>query len=438
MRQWLQTESEADAAESSHDERDSAKHNRDSPLERQKRKTEPTVLVLSGATASLLPSDFFRIAPRLAGSQQPTPSDGETARSSHLPVDGWVARSGGLYKVVQDRDPATLAPRGRYFLYFGSAPAALAYAQEVRDLHTLARRAVQPPQRGKASARRRHRRQLEEQGSGGSGSGSNGGGTGALSRDTYLISATATEEEAAALRNFTLLSPTARLDLAMQMPADQSSRRGSHARGGGGGDASSLALYDEEALDDVAAASATTKVLVAFQETSTSGDDDGMSTVRSDHDADMDSFGVTTIDGVRRLIAEDGQRRNLPWAVSEGLNGVVPVRWLVAEQRRLLQEAVAATSKNTRSYRGGGHAAPVPPPVPPTALWASRVPDLAGRTEQMNESARFSRFVVAFADAVEARRFVRSWHRRTVIVPGGRKRTGLAEVAAVVDATVLW
>ncbi|CAK7227738.1 hypothetical protein SCUCBS95973_006645 [Sporothrix curviconia] len=456
VRQWLEGEAEAEAEAEGEGPPTWGPISASSP---GKRRTNPTVLVLSGTTASLLPSDFFRIAPRVSSSAAAA-EQSDVAGSR--PVDGWAASNGGIYKIVQDRDPATLAPRGRYFLYFGSSAAALAYSQEVRDLHTLARRAVQPPQLTKNKARRRHKRRREDQefrgeiGIGSSASVDAGdsafaslagtissGGSGA-GNDAYLVSS-ATEEEMAALRSFTLLAPTAQLDLVMQMPAGTSGLSTPSS-------SSSLTLYDEEQLDDVAAINATTKVLVVLTDTSSSGSN---ITTWSDVDGN-DRTGVTTVEGLRSLIEEDGVRRNLPWAVSDGLNGVVPVQWLVAEQKRLLHEAVkasntrAAARKSKRPGAGqlsesqsepqsevqSSSSLPSPAP-PPVALWASRVPDLFAKTEQMNENARFSRFVVAFADAVEARRFVRNWHRRAVSVPG----TGTAadyEQTAIVDTTVLW
>ncbi|KIH90297.1 hypothetical protein SPBR_00459 [Sporothrix brasiliensis 5110] len=458
VRQWLENESEAAEGDEDGREADAAPGTNTSAQGKpKKRKTNPTVLVLSGTTPSLLPSDFFRIAPRAA----PASSEQNAVGSSRRLVDGWAAGNGGIYKIVQDRDPATLAPRGRYFLYFGSSAAALAYSQEVRELHVLARRAVQQPQRNAASAKRRHKRKQEDQvgfGGGSSmGGGTSGGGNayaslpGSISSggsgtgsDAYLATS-ATPEEVAALRSFSLLAPTAQLDLVMQMPAGSSV---------GPNATSAITLYDEEELDDVATTTATTKVLVVLEGTSSSGGGGAGRQHRDDDDGWQESVaagsssghGVTTVDGLRALIEADGVRRNLPWAVSDGLNGVVPVQWLVAEQKRLLHEAVKATNARAAAKRRRKKAeaeAEVQakqnpgPQHPPVALWASRVPDLVTKTHQMNENARFSRFVVAFADSVEARRFVRNWHRRAVSVPG----TGGAaayEQTAIVDTTVLW
>ncbi|KAL1892222.1 hypothetical protein Sste5346_007178 [Sporothrix stenoceras] len=368
-------------------------------------------------------------------------SSDQDGSSSRL-VDGWAAGNGGIYKIVQDRDPATLAPRGRYFLYFGSSAAALAYSQEVRELHMLARRAVQQPQKGAASAKRRHKRKKEDQEESGrfgddysSLAGNISSGGSATGSDAYLATS-ATAEEVAALRSFSLLAPTAQLDLVMQMPAGSSVSPSS---------TSGITLYDEEELDDVAAVTATTKVLVVLEDTSTSGGGTGVSKKKNADDGiegfNMGGRGVTTVEGLRTLIEEDGVRRNLQWAVSDGLNGVVPVQWLVAEQKRLLHEAIKASSaraaKNRKKKAEAESKENTGPSHPPVALWASRVPDLVAKTNQMNENARFSRFVVAFSDSVEARRFVRNWHRRAVTVPVTRAEATY-EQKAIVDTTVLW
>ncbi|CAK7568534.1 MAG: hypothetical protein SEPTF4163_006527 [Sporothrix epigloea] len=450
VRQWLESEGAAKEAHTGEDGIDGrAWSSQLAPGPRRKR-FNPTVLVLSGTTASLLPSDFFRIAPRVSSVSK------EDSVASQ-PVDGWAASNGGIYKIVQDRDPVTLSPRGRYFLYFGSSAAALAYAQEVRDLHTLARRAVQPPQLTKIKARRRHKQRKEDEkfrgevlGGAAAADGESAfvslagtissGGSGAGS-DAYLVSS-ASEEEMAALKSFSLLAPTAQLDLVMQMPAGtansgtSSSFSPSSSSSDPSSSSASLSLYDEEQLDDVAAVDATTKVLVVLEDTSSSG---GNILGWSDVDGN-DSTGVTTIEGLRRLIEEDGVRRNLPWAVSDGLNGVVPVQWLVAEQKRLLHAAVKTSRTRQqdadKSSESQPFSAPSPTP-PPVALWASRVPDLLAKTEQMNENARYSRYVVSFADAVEARRFVRNWHRRSVSLPGSRSSSNY-EQTVITNTTVLW
>lgn len=444
VRQWLESEGEAAGDGDAGEDAEAASG---TESKTKKRRAEPTVLVLSGTTPSLLPSDFFRIAPRVMASSSDQDGGSSSSSSSRL-VDGWAAGNGGIYKIVQDRDPATLAPRGRYFLYFGSSAAALAYSQEVRELHMLARRAVQQPQKGAASAKRRHKRKKEDQEEIGRGSSSgddysslagniSSGGSG-IGSDAYLATS-ATAQEVAALRSFSLLAPTAQLDLVMQMPAGSSV---------GPSSASGITLYDEEELDDVAAVTATTKVLVVLADTSTSGGGSGFSKKNNDSDNDdgLEGFnagggGVTTVEGLRTLIEEDGMRRNLPWAVSDGLNGVVPVQWLVAEQKRLLHEAVRASNaraaKNRKKKAEAESAQNTGPSHPPVALWASRVPDLVAKTNQMNENARFSRFVVAFSDAVEARRFVRNWHRRAVTVPVF-KAEATYEHTAIVDTTVLW
>ncbi|EPE02541.1 hypothetical protein F503_08766 [Ophiostoma piceae UAMH 11346] len=493
------------------------------------RYTQPTVLVLSGTTPSLMPSDFFRIAPRITDS-----SSSDDGSPNSRPVDGWSATNGGIYKIVQDRDPVTLAPRGRYYLYFGSPAAALSYAQEMRELHKLARRAVMPSEAGKSNSRRSIRRRNEDRnavGDAGAFSGSDANAdtnetdpfanvTGSITtsssglainnegsargvnssahgvtkqknrrvRNSYSNASLLTEgseEQIEALRNFSLVVPTVRLHLSVQMPADDN---GMYKPSKKSKQDVRVTLYDSEALDDVAATDTTTKVLVVLTSVSNSTGTGSYSNY-----VNADGRGVTTIEGLRSLLAEDGERRNLPWSVSYGLNGVVPVRWLVEEQNRLMRKARAAAlqsqeqeaeaeakeeqeaeaaktleQKLTEALEQQDGKSSVEkglssskdqskkPPILPTALWASRVPNLASKTGQMDENGRFSRFVVSFSHNAEARRFVRSWHRRTVNVrmeyamsrehmldamDAALERGDVdvnTRVPAIVEATVLW
>lgn len=72
--------------------------------------------MLSAASKHLAESDFYRIGP---------------TQTTHL--EGWM-RAGGISRVVADRDPATLAPTGRYFVQFDNDAAATAWRAELRRL----------------------------------------------------------------------------------------------------------------------------------------------------------------------------------------------------------------------------------------------------------------------------------------------------------------
>jgi hypothetical protein len=82
----------------------------------------PTVVVLNGASRSLLESDFYRLAPQ----------------GQHL--DDWAV---GIARIIQARDPTTYEPLGKYYIFFNTRAAAMAYSEEVWRLHRLSRRAAQ-------------------------------------------------------------------------------------------------------------------------------------------------------------------------------------------------------------------------------------------------------------------------------------------------------
>ncbi|OIW32406.1 hypothetical protein CONLIGDRAFT_268283 [Coniochaeta ligniaria NRRL 30616] len=81
----------------------------------------PTVLVLNAASRSLLESDFYRLA----------------RQGKHL--GDWAV---GIARIIQARDPATYEPLGKYYIFFHTRAAALAYREEVWRLHQLSRRAA--------------------------------------------------------------------------------------------------------------------------------------------------------------------------------------------------------------------------------------------------------------------------------------------------------
>lgn len=97
----------------------------------------------------------------------------------------------------------------------------------------------------------------------------------------------------------------------------------------------------------------------------------------------VDGYGLT-LAGLRRLVAEDGAERNMAWGLVGDSHGVVSVQWLVS-----------------------------------------------GRLEPEEDWRRRFRFVVSFAEAVEAHRFVRSWHRRSVQDP---KNSRFVQV----NASLIW
>ena len=90
---------------------------------KMEQKGEPAVLVLSAASPSLLPSDFYRLAPK----------------GQHM--EGWAS---GIARVVQARDNDTKEPLGQFLLFFDNHDAARAYSEELLKRHYASRRALLP------------------------------------------------------------------------------------------------------------------------------------------------------------------------------------------------------------------------------------------------------------------------------------------------------
>jgi hypothetical protein len=116
---------------------------------------------------------------------------------------------------------------------------------------------------------------------------------------------------------------------------------------------------------------------------------------------------------LQKAIDADGAARNLPW--------------------RLL--AVEDNSSDTDSDSNSSRQQHLPRPIQTVRAGSGRIE--WGEVAEMEAGGRelprygYSRFVVAFAEAAEARRFARTWHRREVV----DERT---ERVVVVDATALW
>jgi len=115
--------------------------------------------------------------------------------------------------------------------------------------------------------------------------------------------------------------------------------------------------------------------------------------------------GTLTSYGIRKFIEKDGFHRNLKWNLCKGENAITPL---------------------LGGDSSGG--------------------DLGVEMNStMNKRNRFSAWVVAFMDAVEARRFIRTWHRRewpdydTKGRRSGLKELGVVdEQSATVHAELLW
>ncbi|KAK3352989.1 hypothetical protein B0T25DRAFT_543306 [Lasiosphaeria hispida] len=107
---------------------------------------------------------------------------------------------------------------------------------------------------------------------------------------------------------------------------------------------------------------------------------------------------LTTCDAVRTAIVADGYERNLLWCLREGRSGAVrPVGEPVAIKRSVFNEDEEAV----------------------------------GVSASDSEETGLKRFIVYFADAIEAKRFAREWHKRELL-------DARTERPMTVDATWLW
>ncbi|KAK0715844.1 hypothetical protein B0H67DRAFT_581784 [Lasiosphaeris hirsuta] len=280
--------------------------------------TTSTVLVFSSACATLLESDFFRLA----------------RQGQH--VDGWAA---GIDKVVQVLSPTTREPQGQYFVFFDTRAAAEDYAREITARHQLTR-SQHPPSR------------LFDPPSGPAG--------------PEEPEATPQAPPSDAVKSYTLLPPNL---------------------------SPSFALYSYHEM---------LQALAALPAPRPRGQDDLWASLARDNNSNrvlvkLDGS-LTTCDAMRAAIVADGRERNLIWRLREGRSGAVrPVGEPVAIKRSIFNEDEEAV----------------------------------GVSASDSEDAGLKRFIVYLADAVEARRFAREWHKRELL-------DARTERAMVVNTTWLW
>ncbi|KAK1766804.1 hypothetical protein QBC33DRAFT_540283 [Phialemonium atrogriseum] len=283
----------------------------------------PAVLVLNSASKSLLESDFYRLG----------------RQGQHL--DGWAS---GIVKVVQARSPTTQEPLGQYFIHFDSRAAAMAYMDEVMRLLSLSRQAA----------------------------GSNWDlsprdPTGPLPLAPKLGATRGGEGDTdASVQAFTLIPPSAALNLKLRLPEEVESRRHGQAGRRNGEPGIGGGIWSGDGGRHAEGKGEHHKVLVW-----------------------LDGSQVTA-DTLLGAIEDDGKDRNLAWRLQDGPRSIAPIPG--AGFRNALEK---------------------------------------GPPEKDDPTQQRARFIVSFAEAVEARRFARSWHKRELSLPD-RDRT------MVVNATALW
>lgn len=352
-----------------------------------------TMLILNAASKQLVESDFTRIG----------------AKGKHLP--GWVS---GIVKVIQGRDHATLEPLGHYFILFDRYEAAVAYREEVQRLRKLSRQYTPGATHGLQHAQRRH-----------------------SPPPAGLPTDIEGEDVAALVRSFTLVPPSHR-------PRLQMSKRVSRDR------ISELDRGGRALVDDIVGAVGGFQHLVML------------------HVADG---GHMSVDMLRLAIRADGVERKLPWRVVSLKTGIWPFGRSIVK-RRPRDDANAGTPADkaadtpteardgdeevreetdhvhTDDDHGGGRSSE-----------QNSVSDLSTSDNLSsnendggngNQERQHPRFLVAFTDDAEARRFIRHWHRRELApllrsssaVPGQNSRRS-AEPASwepprIINASLLW
>jgi len=323
-------------------------------------------------------------------------------KGQHVP--GWV---NGIVRVIQGRDQATLEPLGHYFILFDRHEAAVAYAEEVHRLRDLAKRYTPGASHAGRHEQRRH------------------GLPQGLPTDTG-------EDVTTLIKSFTLVPPTMppRLRIAERLADDRVSNLD----------------RDGALVDDVARALGGHRHLVMV------------------HVADGGSMPVEML---RQAIRADGVQRNLPWRVVSLDKGIWPFGSSVlkpldepfrrhgtkdtttksaGEAAKTYDEGVGMTDNvdddgNDKSSLSFGAAGPV----------NSSTNDGGGKGSKQRF---YPRFLVAFSDEPEARRFIRHWHRRELsrslaLSPGTgpglsssakRRRTKAApwEDAWILNVSWLW
>ncbi|KAI1638516.1 hypothetical protein F4809DRAFT_599437 [Biscogniauxia mediterranea] len=344
-----------------------------------------SMLILTAASKYLLESDFLRLG----------------RKGKH--VEGWVA---GIIKVIQARDPDTLEPLGHYFILFDHPSAARAYKEEVERLWRLGKQHVPGAHHRKDS----EKRQPLTPGAG--------------------IMTERGEDVASLIRSFTLIPPSQRYRLALGRDGD---------------------LRAAERLDqggsfvDQLARRAGSRFLVLLSV-------DG---------------GRISVDTLRRAIEDDGAERHLPWrvrghedgdgAIADGVilpfgRSVVKARDQDYEENLREQgERAGGIGSDEEGAEGKGEGQGEDSSSPATAAdegggssssssstsSSSSSDDIVHR-EHDRKYRRYPRFIVPFEDAAEAHRFVRSWHRREVLLRMDHDN-GMGRISGIIGGlTVTW
>ncbi|KAH7630673.1 hypothetical protein B0T09DRAFT_338219 [Sordaria sp. MPI-SDFR-AT-0083] len=369
-------------------------------VEQSKEDGGPAIVVLNSVSRSLLESDFRHIA----------------GHGQH--VDGWTY---GLVKVVQSRSRTTHEPQGCYFLFFDNELNARAYVDVLERLHNKSRQALPKEWRQKATGTPTPAQPAKKP------EGSEGveesvdelpdvdeqqeDGPGSLGRKWR-------EDDGLDAARYTLLPPTAPLhcqiftrDNIVEFENIREASKGlrpqqllSKPKFARSGKASFVAPPPKGLVDyaeDPEIEHSRSSVLVYLVGTK------------------------MTVRGLRTAIEIDAEARNYPW--------------------QLLQEEEVPAAMTTRATKTETEKDERDPAIKPILSTLSTIKfskfnehrieheldEFSGGQMKEGEMHGFSRFVVSFADVSEARRFVRTWHKREMLDP----RT---ERTVIVNVTSLW
>lgn len=311
-----------------------------------------------------------------------------STRAAH--VAGWVS---GIVRVVPARDPDTLECTGRYYVLFESDAAARAWREEAKLLWEESR------QRWYRAAGARHG--IPRQPSERAPLGSIGLRARAVGRDDDADDAAADLQRR--VDGFALVEPSARFDLEMAR----------YTR------TEQLMEHGGSLVEKLARKAGTPWLVLVVV--------DG---------------GRISAETLRTVIRDDGVERNLAWRVKnleakgggDGDGGIMPFGRSLLKRRDKKQVEESLNEQGMRDMPRDGD-----------DEYGDDVPEeLEGEERRvgrrLEELRRYPRFLVPFLDEAEARRFVRNWHRRQLILKMGHVDVDIKEWEETValNVSLLW
>ncbi|KAK3339379.1 hypothetical protein B0H65DRAFT_511601 [Neurospora tetraspora] len=362
----------------------------------------PAIIVLNCVSRSLLESDFRHIA----------------GHGQH--VDGWTY---GLVKVVQSQSRTTHEPQGCYFLFFDNESNARAYMDVLERLHNKSRQGLPKEWRPKTTATptpvqpagKPEGSEVVEESADELPDVDEQQEDGLSKHGEYAAATSNPDDDGLDAARYTLLPPTAPLHY--QIFTRDNILEFENIR------EASKGLRPQQLLSQPKSKRSGTGSFVAPPPKDLMNYAEDPQIEHSRNSVLVYLVGTKmTIRGLRTAIEIDAEARNYPW--------------------QLLQDddvAVATTTK-TEQEKGEKDAAIKPILSTLSTIKFSKfnehrieheLDEFSGGQMEEGEMHGFSRFVVSFADVSEARRFIRTWHKREMVDP----RT---ERMVLVNVTSLW